>query len=277
MFISVAAASSKGNVRVENEDNYYIAGEYVAYEAMNAPCKMLKTLVDDGAPVICAVCDGMGGGSDGGYASHKVVSMLRNELCELDPIRDEAAFTNALRHISGKIERYAAERQLRLVGSTLVTASFLDGCLRACNVGDSRAYILRGRKLSQLSMDHSEVQRMVNMGILTKAEAAVSPRRHVITQYMGMPSDEIVISPYYSEIVRVLEGDRILLCSDGITDMVDDETLQLLLSTIETPERAADAVVDAALQRGGADNATAIVAFAQERAGKSAKENILLS
>lgn len=265
MFITVAAVSNKGSVRIDNEDNFFVAGEAVPYERMNEPSKVLKTLVDGDQPVICAVCDGMGGGSDGGYASSTTASLLRNVLKDIDPINDEETFTEALRYISRKIEKYAKAQQLRLVGSTIVTASFLDGHLRVCNVGDSRAYILRRRTLSQLSVDHSEVQRMVNIGLITKAEDAVHVRRHVITQYMGMPSDEILISPYFSEVVKVMDGDRFMLCSDGVTDLVDDETIQLLLSTMETPEQAADAMVNAALQRGGSDNATAVVIFAGDK------------
>jgi len=262
MFISIAAVSSRGNVRANNEDNFYIASEYVSPEKMSEPNKMAKTLVDHDTPVITAICDGIGGGSDGEYASLKVVSSLRNAMEGLDMLHDCDRVTEKLRGISCKIEEYSAKNKLRLVGTTIVMASFMGSRLRTCNVGDSRAYLLRNHKLSQLSMDHSETQRMLNMGILTREEAGAYSRKHVITQYIGMPSDEMVIAPYYSEIVLLKEDDRILLCSDGLSDMVEEETISLLVSKTATPERAAEALVAAALQRGGHDNVTVVVAFA---------------
>lgn len=262
MFISVAAVSCTGNVRTNNEDNFIVASEYVLLDRMNETSKLQKTLVDNDAAVIFAVCDGIGGGSNGEYASYKAVSSLRKAMEGIDPIRDEIKVTEMLRAISHTIEDYAREKQYHLVGTTLVMAAVLGGQLKVCNVGDSRAYILRNQKLSQLSMDHSEVQRMLNIGFITQEEAATYPRKHVITQYIGMSSTDALISPYYSDVVQLEEDDRILLCSDGITDLVGEETIALLLGKMTTPQKAADALVDAALQRGGYDNATAMVAFA---------------
>ena len=123
------------------------------------------------------------------------------------------------------------------------------------NLGDSRIYRLKGDDLDQVSVDHSVVQELVDAGTITTEDAATHPERHVITRALGGP--DFADADYF--LLPLASVERLLLCSDGISGMIDDEAIAEVLVEAEDPRDAADLLVDDALAAGGRDNATAVV------------------
>lgn len=263
IMIEACAVNHKGLVRSNNEDNYYLAGSYIAKDKLDQPSTLTKLLTDE-YPVIAAVCDGVGGAQAGEVAAYTVVSALNAVMSGFDQIHDTERITKEMRRVSRRVDRLRMQSNSDSMGATIVMACIRRGKLLITNVGDSRAYLLRGDELTQLSEDHSEVQRMVNMGIITKEEMRTNPRRHIITQYMGLPEIELLIEPSYSDTIELQPGDRVLLCSDGVTDMVEDDVIARILTSVPGCEQAAQALVDAALQCGGRDNTTALLLQVQQ-------------
>jgi protein phosphatase len=127
--------------------------------------------------------------------------------------------------------------------------------LAIANVGDSRTYLKRNNELLRVTLDHSYVQALVNEGFISIAEARVHPRRNIVTRALGIESDvEVDIS-----VIEVQHGDRFVLCSDGLVDEADDEEIDTVLYSHETPQMAAEDLVTLANDHGGRDNTTVIV------------------
>lgn len=222
-------ASSVGLVRSANEDSF---------------------LVREGLYV---VCDGMGGARAGEVASE----MACRGLSEVDPAkhgRDD--LSRAVMDVNKVIaDRSMNERGLQGMGTTLTGGLFKGDTLTLVHVGDSRAYLMHDDKLSQITEDHSWVAEMMRRGELTAQQAAVHPHRSIITRALGTDYD------VEADVVetKVEVGDRLLLCSDGLSGMVSDEQMAEILRQGEEPQTTASALVDAALAAGGEDNVTVIV------------------
>ena len=204
-------------------------------------------------PGLYAVCDGMGGARAGEVASQ----MACLGLLSVDPA---SAGTEELRQAIVKantaiIERSTTQGELLGMGTTMTAALIVDDVLFVAHVGDSRAYLLHEGKLEQVTADHSWVGEMVRRGELTPEQAARHPHRSVITRALGT---DMILEPDLLES-HVEPGDRVLICSDGLTGMVDDETIQELLSAGADAQATAQALVDAALENGGEDNVTVVV------------------
>lgn len=204
---------------------------------------------------IFVVADGMGGHAAGDLASAAAVEALRglasSDVVEVEAVQEALTAAQAgVRQIDGG-ERGA--------GTTLagVVAVEQDGTpyWLVVNVGDSRTYQLSGGHLEQVSVDHSEVQELVDTGAITRAEAATHPRRHVVTRAFGSepaPRADLWFVP------RVA-GDRLLVCSDGLTTELADETIAEVLLAHPSPQEAAERLVRCAVDTGGRDNVTAVV------------------
>jgi len=229
MRLRAGVASDVGLVRQTNEDSYLVRrGLY-------------------------AVCDGMGGARAGEVASQ----MACLGLLALDPAsagRKElrTAIVNTNQAI---ISRSLAEEQLLGMGTTLTAVLVKEGSLILAHVGDSRAYLFHDGSLIQLSDDHSWVGEMVRRGELTPAQAAVHPHRSVITRALGTDGE---LEPDLSE-VDIGEGDRVLVCSDGLSGFVSDAEIAELLARDEPPSAVVESLVRAALAAGGEDNVTVVV------------------
>jgi protein phosphatase len=198
-----------------------------------------------------AVADGMGGHRGGEVASH-----LALDTVEAMHLRGEGTLADQVREANRVVfQRSGEDREVAGMGTTL-TAALVDGDgLHLAHVGDSRAYLLRAGSLRQLTDDHTLVNRMVKAGEITRAEAEVHPHRNVVTRALGTEPE----IPVDEQSVALLEGDRILLCSDGLTGMVTEEQIQAILETTDEPQQAADRLIRAANRAGGIDNITAVV------------------
>ena len=155
------------------------------------------------------------------------------------------------------IEHGRQDPKLRGMGSTLTAVRNLERILQIVHVGDSRAYVLREGTLHRLTRDHTYVQMLVDSGQLSKADAAKSTARHVLTNAVGGFNEDIEVDV---DRLALVNGDRVLLCSDGLTDLVDDETIRGALLERTSSKDACQALIDLALEGGGKDNITAVVA-----------------
>lgn len=206
------------------------------------------------APPLYVVADGMGGHEAGEVASEIAVTTIQ----ECAPEHADAAdLGKAVRQANRDIiDAALAGRGHEGMGTTC-TAAMLEGSrLVIAQVGDSRAYLLHGGKLTQLTRDHSLMANMIEAGQITPEEARVHPNRSVITRALGNDPDTI---PDLYEI-NVESGDRLLLCSDGLTSMVEDPVIEGLMNRQADPQRCATALVNEAIAAGGSDNVTVIVA-----------------
>ncbi len=218
-----------GNVRQHNEDSLTVL------------------------PPLFAVADGMGGHEAGEVASEIAITTL-NELAPKTPDADAlaravvAANLNVIKAPSNGVGREG-------MGTTLTAAILEKERLVIAQVGDSRAYLMHNGHLQQLTRDHSLMADMIEVGQLTEEEARVHPNRSIITRAIG--SDPHMQPDMYE--LNVETGDRLLLCSDGVCTMIDDSKIQTIMRTTPSAQQCADRLVEAALDAGGLDNATAVV------------------
>jgi protein phosphatase len=212
------------------------------------------------APPVFLVADGMGGHEGGDVASRIVVEELgRLAGSTYDEESAVHAVNSALEASQRRIEEHAAGRVGRgAPGTTVAGVLLVDGDEPAWlvfNLGDSRVYRRHDGGLVRVSRDHSLVQDLVDAGDLTESEAADHPERHVITRALGGPG--------FTEPdlfwLAVEPSDRLLVCTDGVNGLIDDATIERILASEPDPGAAARALVTAALDAGGEDNATAVV------------------
>ncbi len=255
MWISAAVCNSKGKVRGNNEDNYSLNGAHMDLSAMDAGGAASTECADD--VQFYAVCDGMGGEAAGEEASHAAVDELK--LLERLPAIDEDAIRAYVLSANQRVVTLA-EKHSAHTGTTLALLTVDHGMARVTHIGDSRVYRLRGGALERLTEDHSEVQRLVSAGELSQEDARTDPRRHVINRYVGMPPACGEVQPETSAPQPLQKGDRYLLCSDGLTDLCTDVEIEKTLLTAPDASKAAQALVDLALEKGGVDNVTVLVA-----------------
>jgi len=215
------------------------------------------------APVF-VVADGMGGHEAGEVASARVVDVLRSRLAgrATTPEQVHAALVEAHR----EVQLIEAEPG-RAAGTTVsgVVLSEVEGVPYwiVVNLGDSRTYRLARGTLEQISVDHSEVQELIDAGEVTRAEAAHHPRRHVVTRALGAMGDVDV--DYW--LLPVAANDRMLVCSDGLTGELPDPFVAETLLTENDPQAAAERLVAEAVRAGGRDNVTVIVVDARDLDG----------
>jgi serine/threonine protein phosphatase PrpC len=229
MRLRAGVASDRGLIRPANEDSFFLRrGLY-------------------------AVCDGMGGARAGEVASQ--MACLGLLAINPDSATKQALRTAVINTNHAIISRSLAEDHLLGMGTTLTAVLVREGSLILAHVGDSRAYLFHDGSLIQLTEDHSWVGEMVRRGELTLDEAAIHPHRSVITRALGTDGD---LEPDIDEI-DIGEGDRVLLCSDGLSGFVSESDIAELLGRGELPEATAELLVKAALAAGGEDNVTVVI------------------
>ena len=229
-----AAGTNVGLVRPQNEDSHHCVHP------------------------LYVVADGLGGHAAGEVASRMVVERLQEiSLAEgVDPEAAGAQLAEAVRDANRRIHTSATEVPEHSGMGTTVTAAVAVGeTLCFAHVGDSRGYLYRGGELQHVTDDHTPVQRAVRAGVISAEEALRHPSRHVLAQAVGLDVDVEVDTP----TVDLQSGDRILLCTDGLTDPVPDQEIARLLERFDTPDAAVDGLIRQALAGGGPDNVTLIV------------------
>jgi serine/threonine protein phosphatase PrpC len=234
MALRAGAATDVGRVRQHNEDSLLAEGS------------------------LFVVADGMGGHAAGEVASGIVVETMAG-LVGRDRLRPEdvvAALVEANRAILQSVARHPEQTGMgtTATGLAVVTAGGSDHWA-VFNVGDSRVYRLIDGELVLVTVDHSEVQEMVDAGLITEQEAARHPLRNVVTRSLGteaMPTPDVWVFPPHP-------GERFVICSDGLSNELGRQQIQQVLTQHDDPQQAAEALVRAAVDAGGRDNVTAIV------------------
>jgi protein phosphatase len=202
---------------------------------------------------LLVVADGMGGHSAGEVASQMAADVVSRLYYE-SPEEPGRALARAVEEANRRInEAAAADEAKHGMGTTCTALAICAGTAYAAHVGDSRLYMLRGGKLYQLSEDHSAVNEMVKMGIITKEQARTHEDKNVILRALGT-SPEVEVSTV--EPFRVREGDQYLLCSDGLHDLVLDDEIAAVLGEAEDTHAAGERLITMAKERGGHDNIT---------------------
>ncbi|MEW9581880.1 PP2C family serine/threonine-protein phosphatase [Paraburkholderia sp. DGU8] len=215
--------------------------------------------LDQPDPGRWAVADGMGGHAVGDLASRLVIDAL-SRLASPVSLKTLIADARArLQSANRELREEAARRQVQRIGSTVVV---LLACDRFCGylwAGDSRIYLYREGQLRQLTRDHSQVEQLKSLGVLTDEEARHHPAQHMITRAVGA-TDQLELD---DDAIEVADGDVFLLCSDGLSNELSDDEIGSVLSSTERAT-ACEALVELALARGGRDNITAVVVEAQD-------------
>jgi protein phosphatase len=247
--LAISSATDRGG-RPENEDAVFAGA--------------LPAVIKNGAEeerFLLAVADGMGGHEGGEVASQIAIEMLKDALLDsITPPDDMAlAMKQAFRRANERIyEEGQALGDGAGMGTTLVAAATLGKYATIASIGDSRAYLVRASRLTQITKDHSLVAQQVADGSITAREARTSPRRNVLTHALGQSPKLDSKLPNVFEIT-LLPEDRLLLCTDGFYDVASDEDM-LQVALAATPDNAANSLVMMAKERGTSDNVTAVVA-----------------
>jgi protein phosphatase len=264
----VSGWSHAGKVRPNNEDHFYVArfGRFLETLATNVP-ELSKPSRSEEIGYGATVADGMGGHAAGEVASKLAITTFLNLVLGTpdwilrldDELLPQEIKRRAVERF-GQIQTVMAEHALadpRLEGLGTTLAISLGQELFLAHLGDSRAYLLRQGKLYQLTRDHTLVQELVDRGALTPQQGASSRLRHVLTKSLGGHGEPV--TPDVQELV-LEDGDCLLLCTDGLTDMVAEPQIAAILGSAATAEGACHELIDQALAGGGKDNVTAVVA-----------------
>jgi serine/threonine protein phosphatase PrpC len=253
--ISAAAKTDIGLVRQNNEDNYYI----------------------DAALGLFVVADGMGGHASGEVASNMAVDIIRDYFkgtdkgrpAQIGAYRKECS--EATNRLGSSIrlanmaiyEASINKTQLHGMGTTVAAAQVEDNRLSIAHVGDSRLYLIRAGNIEQLTDDHSVVNEQVKRDLITREEAARSEMKNILTRAMGIRTDvEVDLNE-----MTLAPNDILLLCSDGLTGMVDDETLLSVVTATDDPALACEQLISLANGNGGRDNITVVVVYMGKKKG----------
>lgn len=238
-----AVKSDRGKVREVNEDSYNIIAGY------------------SGIPTVFLIADGMGGHNSGEVASKMAVDLASEYIFMLP----SSAFDeeNILAHISEimkkaneSITEAAGQKEVHTgMGTTFIIAVVLSTRMYIGHIGDSRVYLIRDGNMQRLTTDHSFVEELVKNGTLTREEAENHPRKNLITRALG-GSIDIEIDTY---ICDILPGDQFVLCTDGLTNMVPENEIKLVIEETGDPEAACTELIERANRYGGDDNTTVVV------------------
>ena len=251
-YVSVAAATHVGKVREKNEDAFVVAdltGGTLLADKTHARFDVGER------GVLLAVSDGMGGAQAGEVASAIVVETLTKEIgnAPLETPRD-ATLTEAVKAAHEAVRTRGQQDQAKM-GATLTAIFVRAGRAYIAEVGDSRAYLIRSGKIAQVTKDQSMVQLLVDSGVMSASDASNSPMRNVILQAMGHQREiKIAVSK-----LELRDRDCLVLCSDGLTVHVSDEEIKSTILGVR-PEAAVEKLLELALERGGKDNVTIVVA-----------------
>lgn len=236
-----------GKIRGNNEDNLLFSGRI--REELTMPV-WEGNFANGGKDSIFAVMDGMGGESHGEWAALVTAQTLQ----QLAPLSIENIFTSIQQinlKICDKIQSSAARR----IGTTVVIAKIQNNQVDFINLGDSRGYLWHKETLTQCSNDHTEYQSQLNMGFTVEDLKRRRVSQGALTQHLGIFPDELILEPYLAS-TQVVAGDKLLLCSDGLTGMVTDEEMTVIFQKELSPKETAHQLLELALQHGGKDNIT---------------------
>lgn len=255
--ITVCGGTDVGSKREHNQDTFVIAD--LGSGSMSRPCVLTEVSVSQPG-LLLLVCDGMGGAAAGDVAARVAASSIQHELEEAGPEVMRAPGESLQQAIVGANQAVFSEAQAhpeeRGMGTTCTAAIISVDHVSIAQVGDSRAYLLRNGQLRALTRDQTVAAELWGQGVMTPEQIARSPFRHLLAQAVGTKAH---VTPVATDI-DLREGDRLLLCSDGLHGPVTDKAIADILMNTPDPAAAAQTLIDAALAAGGPDNITVVVA-----------------
>lgn len=256
--IQIYASTHPGMTGKQNEDRYGTSSHQISE-------KDLRQIV------VGVLCDGIGGHRAGEVAAEIAVETIIRQIAsssDLDPLN---TLYESIQIASQRIYEEAQKTQSHHgMGSTCACALIIESQLYIASVGDSRIYLLRDDNLTQLSTDHTWIQEAIEAKLITKTEAVGHPNMHVIRRYLGSPTppkpdlrlnlhaEDSKEDAYQNQGLNLLPGDVVFLCSDGLTDLVEDQEIKALLLKTHNLQIALNRLIDLANKRGGHDNITLV-------------------
>lgn len=207
-------------------------------------------------PNLFIVADGMGGHNGGDFASRCCIENVRDYVAKNTGGSIISTIRSAIKTANEKIREKAKDDEtLTGCGTTIVLATIRDNVLYIANVGDSRLYTVQNSRLVQITVDHSVVEEMIKSGLIKKEEARFNPHKNKVTRALGAEPD---IDVDFFE-VKLEKGDRVLLCSDGVSNMMDENTLEGIAGADREIPEICKILVDTAVNNGGKDDATVVM------------------
>ena len=273
----VSALSHTGRVRESNEDAYLVfrVGRYLERIASNVPDGELPSRTED-TGTLMIVADGLGGHEAGDVASRGALATMLQLILKSPrwglKLDDPATRETEIRELRDRTEGYLAgvhaEIQRRAsenpalagMGTTLTSVYAIGADLFVLHVGDSKAFLFHDGRLQKITHDHTVAQQYADLGVIPQDQVARHRDHHVLTRAVGGSDPEVTGDIHH---LRSADGDRLLLCSDGLTDMVKESEIAEVLASRAASEDACGALVDLALEHGGRDNVTVIVTTIQ--------------
>lgn len=258
--ISSSVCEDKGKVRNNNEDNFYLNGVHL--NRVNREYSNIFSDIAMNNINVYAVFDGMGGeefGEEASLIAAEVTKKIHYKINQNPSSNVNEEIISSIDEANTLICNKIRENGRKRIGATYASLVIKEDSAQIYNVGDSRVYLLRNNQLHRISIDDTTVQRLINIGMITERKAKTHPERHRLTQHLGIFNHEMIIEPHISKCIKVLEGDKFLLCSDGLTDMVEDSDIEQILNGSNNSNDISQALVAKALENGGKDNVTAMV------------------
>ncbi len=242
MFVEVYGLTHTGQIRELNEDSFKISG-FKAGKALG----------------VCVLADGMGGHNAGevasGIAAELVCDDLVERLDENDSHKISLNIAAAIDFANSEVYNMSLKNpQQAGMGTTIAVAYVNENSVIIANIGDSRAYLVSDTVIRKITVDHSVVEELVKSGSITKAQARNHPDKNIITRALG--TEKFVDADYYD--YTPVDGDVILLCSDGLWEMLDDKEIKKIINASENIKTAVKSLIDAANKNGGVDNITVV-------------------
>jgi protein phosphatase len=207
-------------------------------------------------PNVFIVADGMGGHNAGDYASKVTVETMVSDIAasfEKNPIK---IMEKAIEAANTAVHQKSCENvEYEGMGTTVVASTYIGGFLQVANVGDSRLYIINDREIRQITRDHSLVEEMIRVGGIARADARNHPDKNIITRAVGV--SDTVEPDFFT--VEIKEGDTVLMCTDGLTNMLEDEEIRMIVNGSRDIVEKAEKLIKAANDNGGRDNITVVL------------------
>lgn len=258
MKVIYEARVNQGKQRENNEDNIYINGQFLPRESASE-----KTFSGDNKEElqIYGVCDGLGGEAFGEEAAYIMASTLgkyQKLLLSINYHNIDKYVESCINEANNLVcEKSYMEGGVR-IGTTLALVCIEREKMHICSIGDSRVYLFRKNRLTQITEDHTQAVRAYKMGIITKDEIKTHPHRNKLTQHIGISPEELEITPY-KNLIRLKDSDIVLICSDGLTDMVSDGEIEHMLEQNVPLYEKANLLLNKALDNGGRDNISIVL------------------
>lgn len=243
--IEYYCVSHIGNHRKNNQDNFYCNGNFL-YIGTDGTKKIIHGFVKPSDTAIFGVFDGMGGEEKGEVAAYIAAKNIAKVSFKDNP---KETFNDYCRMANSEICDYTIQHQLTSMGTTMAVLLFHKKKISLCNIGDSKIFLVSNNDLQQISYDH--------------VLSSVNRRKPPLTQNLGIPEEELTLSPYYAE-GEYHAGDVYVICSDGLSDMIPIEELHQIIRT-SSPDKVSDSLLQSALEHGGKDNITFIVLYIKKK------------